>query len=560
MFGRRAAGCSLSRTSILCRSVAARGAYVLVIALSVATAPSHAAPASDHDYLTPELRARVESLKAGVQRTPTNADSRVQRARILWEWVNAYALTGKDIPVDATRVAQTTLTYPTAVANDASIAAMVREFTVLDEQPGAIGTLEADTGPFEANAFATFTQTYTVGANAIETGGGLLIARHFGVDLNGELQAKDPAAPNYVTIAASNPNVSFTNAMHGVTGMHGGFRQSRDTLVFRLAAGRLAQGEALTITYGDTSGGSPGVKMPSLSSDKIPFPIYLDFDGSDDFFTLPIQPIRVTGTRVAGVHAFAPSIVEPGEPFDLAVRAEDQFANRARPPIPSWNVYINGELHTAIPAGGPPIVVLEDLTVDAPGVVRFTIESGDGAIAGQANPILVVQDPPHRIFWGDTHGHSGFAEGIGTPDRFMTWARDDARLDYVVHSEHDIWMDDFEWQTLRDNVRSYSRAGEFLAFLGYEWTVRNFQGGHHNVIFRNPAQRERIISPFYPTLSDLYLGLRRYHDPKDVVVIPHAHQAGDYRLSDPLLEPLVEVLSMHGTFEQRVAQPIVGRR
>jgi len=32
-------------------------------------------------------------------------------------------------------------------------------------------------------------------------------------------------------------------------------------------------------------------------------------------------------------------------------------------------------------------------------------------------------------------------------------------------------------------------------------------------------------------------------------VIPHAHQAGDYRLSDPALEPLVEIMSQHGTFE-----------
>jgi hypothetical protein len=32
-------------------------------------------------------------------------------------------------------------------------------------------------------------------------------------------------------------------------------------------------------------------------------------------------------------------------------------------------------------------------------------------------------------------------------------------------------------------------------------------------------------------------------------VIPHAHQAGDYRQNDPELEPLIEVLSQHGTFE-----------
>ena len=74
-------------------------------------------------------------------------------------------------------------------------------------------------------------------------------------------------------------------------------------------------------------------------------------------------------------------------------------------------------------------------------------------------------------------------------------------------------------------------------------------GGHHNVLFRTPDQRSRIPAQFYPTLSKLYQGLRTTAEPKDVVVIPHAHQAGDYRTSDPELEPLVEIMSQHGNFE-----------
>ena len=148
--------------------------------------------------------------------------------------------------------------------------------------------------------------------------------------------------------------------------------------------------------------------------------------------------------------------------------------------------------------------------------------------------MLVEEAPTRRIYWGDTHGHSGFAEGIGTPEKFMVWARDDARLDYVTHSEHDIWMDDYEWSVLQDNVRRFSEDGEFVAFLGYEWTVRNIQGGHHNVLFRTPegaaAFRRRSSAPS----SALYQGLRAHHDPNDVVVIPHAHQAGNARLNDPL--------------------------
>ena len=90
---------------------------------------------------------------------------------------------------------------------------------------------------------------------------------------------------------------------------------------------------------------------------------------------------------------------------------------------------------------------------------------------------------------------------------------------------------------------------EVGAFLSYEWTVNNLDGGHHNVLYRTPDNRQRVSSHFAPTLSKLYQGLRTQAEPRDVVVIPHAHQAGDYRLNDPELEPLVEVMSQHGTFE-----------
>jgi hypothetical protein len=131
----------------------------------------------------------------------------------------------------------------------------------------------------------------------------------------------------------------------------------------------------------------------------------------------------------------------------------------------------------------------------------------------------------------------------------MRWARDDARLDYVTHSEHDVWMDDAEWQALKDNVRRYAEEGRFIAYLGYEWTVRNIQGGHHNVLYRTPDRRDRIAAQFFPTLSALYQGLRASADPRDVLVIPHAHQAGDYRMNDPDMETLVEIMSQHGNFE-----------
>ncbi len=53
----------------------------------------------------------------------------------------------------------------------------------------------------------------------------------------------------------------------------------------------------------------------------------------------------------------------------------------------------------------------------------------------------------------------------------------------------------------------------------------------------------------YPSLPDLYAGLAAENDPNDVLIIPHAHQPGDWRQTNPDMERLVEIVSNHGTFE-----------
>ena len=69
------------------------------------------------------------------------------------------------------------------------------------------------------------------------------------------------------------------------------------------------------------------------------------------------------------------------------------------------------------------------------------------------------------------------------------------------------------------------------------------------MLFRTIGDQERVSGLEYPSLSELYRELYRRHDPADVLVIPHAHNPGDYRQSDTKLETLVEMISMHGAFE-----------
>ena len=516
------------------------------LCLCLLALPRVAAQEASPDYLLPELRAAVEALKADLRRAPSTAANARSRAQTLWAWVNAYALDGRYVPVNATQVAAGVLAYPGNRGRIARLDPAIRELALLDEQPEALGPLTAELGPFVAGGHATIRQTYTVGAKDIGPGGGFVVARHFMTGF--AFQTEDESADDYVTVTSTNPAVRFAKDATPLAGMHGGFRRPQPALVFRVISGQLTAGDRVTITYGDTSGGSRGLRLPTFATDRMPLPLYVDFDGGGTPVSLPIAPIAVVGGGVAGVHGFAPSVVAVGEPFTLRLRAQDRYYNRATGPLPGWEVAMNGEPLATVPGGAAALVDITGVRANAPGVYRFAIRAADGSIVGAANPVLAEPAPQRRIYWGDTHGHSGFAEGIGTAERFMRWARDDARLDYVSHSEHDIWTDDAEWNVLADNAERFS-SDDFVAFLGYEWTVGNFQGGHHNVLFRTAADRRRAPAPFYATLSALYQGLRAGHRTEDVVVIPHAHQAGDYRLSDPALEPLVEVMSQHGTFE-----------
>ena len=516
--------------------------------------------------LVPSLRAQVEQLKRDVAREATNEESMRQRASVLWKWANAVAADGGTLPVHLPTDIAFILAYPAPEffqraygpqkprpsAGGGPLAALdryVRELAVRDEQPGAIGPLTSDNqGPFVAESFHTIRQTYRVGTMPMFTGGGLMLAKHY-LDDHGEYQTSDPQAADYITVTSSNPHARFVPFRHPVSGMHGGLFAPTRNLAFRLEGANLDPGDTVTVTYGDTSQGSPGYQVQSYTNDGFQLPLYIDLEAKGNYFTLPMVPYRVVGKPVKGVHGFAPSVVAAGEKFEISVRSEDEYYNRATGPIPAYQVLVNGQHHTTIPAGDQAITILDDLQFDEPGVYRVSFVSDDKQVVGVANPILVENDPGLRIYWGETHGHCGFAEGQGTPDGFMRFGRDDARLDFLTHSEHDIFLDDHEWEVLKANVEKYKVEGKFIPILGYEWTARMEIGGHHNVLFRSTKGRRRAPLQEAHTLSQLYHQLQAQNDMRDVLVIPHAHEPGDYRESHPHMEHLVEIMSMHGRFE-----------
>ncbi len=525
-----------------------RSSLIVITSLLAILAPAGSAPAKE-DPLVPELRARVEHLKTEVAREPTTRETFAGRADVLWEWANAIALTGGVIPdelpvvVRVSRAAdvldeQALIRY----ARDLDLA--VRELEIKEEIPSALGTLELISGPLVAESLATFQQRWTVGEMPMVEGGAIYLGRDGTLNDQGLPQVTDPTADNYVAIRASNPDARFV--WQGA-----GQRQSFVTRidgVFRLEGATLDTGDVVTLTYGDRSGGSKGFRIQSTSVSRCTFPVYLDLEGTGNFLQPSWPGVEVLGKpEVAAVTAFAPSIVAPGERFDVWVRSEDDRYSRSSGPPPEYVVLLNGEPFSRIPKGSAAVTAIRDVRLDAPGVYRFTISSTGGSISGSSNPVWVRETPPYRIYWGDTHGHIAFADGQGAPDGYFRFARDDARLDFVTLSEHDLWLDDAEWRTLQEMVVKYHEDGRFIPILGYEWTVSP-PGGHHNVYFADSGG-QRIGGQVTGDLRELYTRLRRRYRTDELLVIPHAHNPGNWQVSDTDLDRLVEITSTHGTFE-----------
>ncbi len=499
--------------------------------------------------LDSELRARVERLVLDVESGPTTSANIAERMATLWAWANEVSRQGAFVPKNLPLVAAFGPNpRPGSEAPLRQLEAVddyVRQLAWLDADPQALGTIgRSGDEVFEARSWATLEVVYTVGSLGMEEGGGIVVSTQ-GAGGYGRLQTTNAGADNYVSAEVSRPGIGLEHDTHPIWGPYGGFRRPAGFPTFRVRGGSLEAGDTITLTYGDKSAGGRGLRVGEFSNDRIALPIHVD-PGDGRVYEMPPATFEVVGGAAERVHGFAPSIVGTGETFVISVRAEDRAYNRATRDIPGLQVFRDGEVVAERPPGRA--IHLIELTADTEGVHRYTFRSPDGEVTGAANPVWVQADPERRLYWGETHGHSGFAEGQGTPEGYFEFARDDARLDFVTLSEHDIWLTDGLWEELNGAVRAYHREGELLVFAGYEWTSPRQRGGHHNVFFRNVGM-ERVGVQSAPNLSDLYRGLRAEYDTDDVLIIPHAHQNGDWRQTDFQMENLIEIMSGHGTFE-----------
>jgi hypothetical protein len=424
--------------------------------------------------------------------------------------------------------------------------------TYLPEHMGSIRL--APEGPFVAGSHAELTLTYTAGTFGIDDTGMVKISWRTTSDM-GKPQFEEPAAANFTTVEASN------GARLEVWFDRLNIRPYANTLLIRVGRGYLRSGDTLTVRMGDRRQGSPGYRLQTNCEERVELRTSIDAFATYEFTELPQQPgFALIAGPAARWKAIWPSLVLAGEPFRLAVVAEDLWGNptdRARQSfalLASQPVRGLPDKLTVMPGEAPRVI--DNLVAERLGDLDLRLIA-DGQEVARANPLRVVDSARLRRYWGDLHGQSGETIGMGSIESYLHYARDRAFIDIVGHQGNDFQITDAFWEKLNRLTAELDAPGRFICVPGYEWSGNTGMGGDRNILFRRegrPIRRSSHILVQGQTSTDAVHTadeLFRVLQGEDAVVI--AHVGGRYAdikcAHDARLECAVEVHSTWGTFE-----------
>lgn len=416
--------------------------------------------------------------------------------------------------------------------------------------------------PVVAGAYGVWTLTYRAGRRGIAVGGRLAVAWRWPSDWE-RPQFDNPAAAGYTTLRSSG-RCRLTGSFHRDIALH----PWDHVITLTVADAPLRPGELTTLRLGDRGQGGPGMRAQTFQERVCEFHVLVDPDAAGRLLPLPESPaLRVVGGPAHRLVLTGPTDVVVGEPFAVNLRVEDRWHN------PALGYRGRVELRLAPAGAGMTYGFREEdggvarlpASLDRPGVYRPVVTDDEGRSAA-GNPIICHTAPPrYRRFWGDPHsGQSGAGCGAGSVGEHFHHLRDVAAVDFGTHQGNCFMLSAEDWAETCRVTRAFNQPGEFVAFLGYEWSGESAVGGDHNVIFLDDDQPIRRCShALVPDRSDVDTDLPHIEDVyahyagRRVILVPHVGgRPSDLTYHDPELEPIVEIHSGHGTNEWFLAEAL----
>jgi len=213
------------------------------------------------------------------------------------------------------------------------------------ENPHIYGSAELEPkGEIVVRSYASFILKYTAGRYGIDDSGAIRVSFRMVGDW-GRLQTDDPAAPNYVSARTSGEAKLSLDASPGGTSP----RPRNKCLTIRVTGGYLKDGDTITVVFGDTSRGSPGLKLQTFAESAFEFKVSVDPCATGHFVPMdePLE-IAIVPDEPAIWKAVLPSLRRPGEDFRFGLKAEDSWGN------PTPKARGRFRLATSLPVDGLP--------------------------------------------------------------------------------------------------------------------------------------------------------------------------------------------------------------
>ena len=398
-----------------------------------------------------------------------------------------------------------------------------------------------------AGSQSTIIITFTVGVGGIPVGGGVMLGLHHTSNFRG-LQIDHADKTGYMIVEGKTAN-NFALEWHQWVPTEAiptrEDRLFRHGLIAKVTKSALTPGEQVRFVLGANG---KGVFVQTTTEQTAEFHITTDGDADGVFMGIKHQPIVAIVANVAHhLVASVPATIIKNEPFEMRLRAEDEYFNLAT----SYNgeVTVNGPLGQPI-AHDIPLsqgVARLEVTVKESGPQRFRLN--DGMLTGRSNPARSFDKPPeYSIFWGDLHGHTSLSDGLGdTADDYYIFARDIAYLDVCALTDHGA----AHWDEQIVAVQEFYDPGKFVTLLALEGGGKD---GHMLLFFRDDD--EEPISA-WPNTHDEYVKhvIEQYGTDGRLITGP-AHFTGPsngktfpFGTFDERIMRFVELYSMKGASE-----------
>lgn len=420
-------------------------------------------------------------------------------------------------------------------------------------------TLDYD-GPLQLKANQLFRARLHLATDMILRPGARVVLASRHVSDLGMGQMRDSACENYVVVIPG-------GASMWKVGPRDNWRRHpwNGGLELELVAGEIPAGSRVSVLLGGQEGASPGFRLQSFAESAFRYRAAIDTDGQNNWIVAPAEacpPIRIVGNRTSTLRVLVPRATAPEGPLDVHLKPEDIYGNVAGEgptDVDVWRADGSVAATARLEANTPTVVQAHGRMAGT--WQTLTAASRDGALRAVSNPFGPSPLPGFELFFGEIHGQSGLCDGTNPPAEIYDYARRAAGLDFAAVTSHDFELTAQKWKTIQRATRDAHRPGEFVTFLGYEWSGQTSRGGDNNVYFMDDEAPLVYSAPLrIPAAWDPAEGqVKGINDLRQVVaqlrghramIVPHCGgRCCNFDFYDASIMPLFEIHSCHRSYE-----------